>query len=693
MQTKINNIQYGYFAVGAILLAVFSTIVFGSSHVFAYNAQEINDKLIGGTNTAVSWDSTCYNNMINNRNNGQGSRTAINNGGSYSGGIWVSFAGKGSQTEITVPSGTKTLNLQLNAIIFLCSSLVSPDGAGANYSYYDQRVVRSDNAPNDRAPNPVGGNTNWPANTDNRLRVDGGSSASDGGSVSLGANSVLSWGRDGGSRYWFANPVGFSYTSPSSGGLTSSQDITITVPYRNMTQYYSSNNYCVNGARSAGSQWSYDSCPQDRTSFTVHVNVIKPWDVSVTSVADRDIAEVGNTITWTHKVNNNGPGYLTTPVTWNWQGDGGPDSGSRTLATGTAADTGDSKTSTYVVKDADFGKKICRSTIASPRSINNSGSITSDDACVIIAKKPKVQVLGGDLVVGRATTYNPAKVSQVTTSTSFLGTTSKYYGSWSEYAIIPSGTVSGMASGAMYVDGASGSNLCTLSVLTISNNNGTGCQATTVGNYASGSTVPNVASRFPVTNSIGGGSVDLKDLASAQTYSVNNATLNISSTQPIGSDGAGKGKWVVINDPQATVTISSNINYVASNLAAPDDIPQVVIIAKNIIIADTVTNVDAWLIATGTGNEGYINTCSTIPAGAPTGIRSSNCNKVLTINGPVLANKLYMYRTSGGATTATIGSPAEVFNLRADAYLWASVYGSSTGRLPTVSTKELPPRF
>jgi len=346
------------------------------------------------------------------------------------------------------------------------------------------------------------------------------------------------------------------------------------------------------------------------------------------------------------------------------------------------------------IADLPVGTKICFALSVQPRSSASDDWIHSAPICLTVAKKPKVQVLGSDLIVGRGSTYNVAKVSQVVTSTSFSGATSSYYGSWSEYAIIPSGTVKGMASGAMYVDGVGSTNLCNLSALTISNNNGSGCQASSMGRYAFGSLAPNVAGRFPVTNTISGGSVNLRDLTSARTYSVGGSTLNISSSQPIGSAG-GRGKWIVINDRDATVRITSNINYTTPTqvLGIPADIPQVVIIARNIIIDESVTNVDAWLIAAGSGNDGYINTCGFIPAGSPNSVNSGNCNQQLTVNGPVMANKLYMYRTAGAGVGAAAGNPAEIFNLRADAYLWASSYSASNGRLPTASTKELPPRF
>jgi hypothetical protein len=250
-----------------------------------------------------------------------------------------------------------------------------------------------------------------------------------------------------------------------------------------------------------------------------------------------------------------------------------------------------------------------------------------------------------------------------------------------------------MASGATYSGGTTEESFCKLSLLTIANNTNPSCQESEIGKYVSSSVAPDAVSRFSATSNINGVSVDLKNLASARTYSVTSDALAISSTQPIGDDGMGKGKWVVINAPNTTVTVGSNINYTSAKLGGIRDIPQVVIIAKNIIIADSVTNIDAWLFSVGTGVDGVINTCGAGEVTKDTLPTAKQCTKKLTVNGPLLANHLVMRRTAGAGTGANTGNPAEVFNLRGGAYLWASAYSSSDGRLPTISTKELPPRF
>jgi hypothetical protein len=150
-----------------------------------------------------------------------------------------------------------------------------------------------------------------------------------------------------------------------------------------------------------------------------------------------------------------------------------------------------------------------------------------------------------------------------------------------------------------------------------------------------------------------------------------------------------KGKWLIINASGATVTIKDNIQYTDDVLSTAADIPQVIIIADQINIQGNVGRVDAWLVARGT--HGTINTCSDVPIGNK--LTAGVCSNELLVNGPVISEKLYLYRTggSGGATTA--GVAAEKFNLRPDAYLWATEWMASSGRLQTVYSRELPPRF
>ncbi len=340
-----------------------------------------------------------------------------------------------------------------------------------------------------------------------------------------------------------------------------------------------------------------------------------------------------------------------------------------------------------VLGDYPVGTRVCYALSVQPLAHNDSRWRHSTPFCVTISKKPKVQVLGGDLWVGRGTS------STIKTSVTVRpqGGTNTYYGSWGEYALVPSGLVTAMASGSGYAGGAATGDLCSLSLLTFTNTAATTCATNTIGKYVVASSSPAIGTRFPVSTSTPrlNGAANIANLASRTIYTANTGTnVSLSSSSPV-----GKGKWVVINAPNSTVTITSNINYTSESLAQSSDIPQIVIIAQNIIVADSVTNIDAWLIATGTGAEGRINTCGAGGVNESTVLTANNCGARLTVNGPVLANHLLLRRTAGAGPAAQAGEPAEVFNLRPDAYLWATYYTSGAGRLPTVSTKELPPRF
>lgn len=311
-------------------------------------------------------------------------------------------------------------------------------------------------------------------------------------------------------------------------------------------------------------------------------------------------------------------------------------------------------------------------------------------SCYVIGKKPKVHVLGGDLIVGRGSATNPGATSNVVTSVSSLASGAAY-GSWAEYAIIPSGVVMGMASGSGYAGGAATDDLCQLSVLTFTNAGSATCNAAAIGRYTHATTIPNIAARFPVsstTSRISGTSANLVGDAMSGLYTTSSPALSIT-----GGGDVPTGRWVVINAPNTDVTITGDIRYTSDPLTSIGSIPQVVIIARNIIVADGVQNIDSWLVAVGSGVNGRINTCGAGGVGEATPLNAGLCASRLTVNGPISANHLIMRRTAGAGIGAAAGEPAEVFNLRADAYIWASSYTPGTGRLPTVNTTELPPRF
>lgn len=330
------------------------------------------------------------------------------------------------------------------------------------------------------------------------------------------------------------------------------------------------------------------------------------------------------------------------------------------------------------------GSRVCYILSLNPPTRTSSPATWrhSTPNCVIIVKKPKIHVLGGDVIVGRL-----GDGSIVTSSsTKSINGTSRTYGSWGEYAIVASEEIFSMASGAGYSGGATSPLYCSVSLLTFSNASGdTSCTPSSgKGSYEIGGSLPAITAAFSPTSNIGNNQTrNVTALQSGTVYSAT-GTLRLQSGAPMPA-----GKWVVINAPNATVNIENDIRYSDGPFSSASDIPQLIIIADTINIAGSVRQVDAWLIASG--STGRLNTCSDVATA--TQLRSTNCNNRLTVNGPVAVRELLLYRTAGAEAGLASGDPAEVFNLRPDAYLWATSYQANSGRVQTVYTKELPPRF
>ena len=254
--------------------------------------------------------------------------------------------------------------------------------------------------------------------------------------------------------------------------------------------------------------------------------------------------------------------------------------------------------------------------------------------------------------------------------------------------------------------GGKSSQKCEYSSLSFVNattsNPSSACSTTTnIGGYATGRGIPDVAANFPVVKNQPTGNTPVFDNAAARPqglYTSNDRgnpvvsdpiTIGNSTTPKV----IAKGQWVIINAPGADVTIAGDILYEGTDLRSIADIPQLVIIAKNIYINPNVRQVDAWLIAKGTNaSEGILDTCR-ISTSYATQLTTNLCVDRLTVNGPVMAQHLWLRRTAGSGAGAQSGDPAEVFNLRPDAYLWGFARASTAGSVQTVYTNELPPRF
>lgn len=296
--------------------------------------------------------------------------------------------------------------------------------------------------------------------------------------------------------------------------------------------------------------------------------------------------------------------------------------------------------------------------------------------CLMVSKKPKFQVHGGDVRSGGTV--------ETGLSTVTAGGATKTYGSWVEYGALSVGPNNGFASGSGLNKGGPAAPSA-WNKLTFANIDDNGNAS--YGNYAMAPRFASLVGQFTSSNSSGVATANLSGLTSG-TYTAGNLVITGGN---IGQDGNGKGKSIIIR-ASGLVTITGDINYVGpsgGDFTQIDQIPQVVIIAGNINIRGSVNHLDAWLMTTGT--TGAVNTCSDVAATSP--LNSNICGAVLTVNGPVVTSHLYLRRTAGADDGNRSGDPAEVFNLRADALLWQHTLSSEAGKAQTVYTSELPPRF
>lgn len=269
-----------------------------------------------------------------------------------------------------------------------------------------------------------------------------------------------------------------------------------------------------------------------------------------------------------------------------------------------------------------------------------------------------------------------------------LQKTDRIYGSWGEYGVMATGVIKGIGSGSAFAGrGLAHATTCSYTFLTLGNTLDTNCKTTPAANYGgynTGRTIPDVAASYPVTSATAtlSGVVNLSGL---------NGTYKTSGDIELNGATIQKGQSIIINTynpgtgTYSDVTIDGDIKYTTDALSANGQIPQVVILARNINIKAAVGQVDAWLSA-----EGTLNTCSDVNR---TSITDNNCNQLLTVNGPVMANQVQLWRTGGSGSEDASGDPSEVFNLRPDAYLWGLSQSGKSGRLETVYEHELPPRF
>lgn len=348
--------------------------------------------------------------------------------------------------------------------------------------------------------------------------------------------------------------------------------------------------------------------------------------------------------------------------------------------------------STLVIDDAwPVGTKVCYLlSIDRPTENDTPRNRYGNASCITIGKRPTVQVWGGDVRVGNgASTGNQPGIKTALTIRN-----SGIFGSWSEYGAFAPGkivgfsTASGLANegptGFPYSGGDPFATRGAWSKLTFANKivnpddeygnfSSTGIDSST--------TASNIVKTTKKIADTGG----VFNVSSLQSGLYENPTGDVT----VEAGDVPVGKSIVLYVPKGKVTIAGDIKYANGPFRSAAEIPQFIIIAKNIDINSNVGRVDSWLLAQSSDDDsGVISTCET-----KVGLTIDTCSKQLRINGPIVAKRIHLLRTAGGDSKDDQGTPAEVINFRADALLWAYGSGRSEQRVMTTHTTELPVRY
>ncbi len=407
----------------------------------------------------------------------------------------------------------------------------------------------------------------------------------------------------------------------------------------------------------------------------------------------------------------------------------------------------ESRKASFNIPDVEAGTEFCVAAAIYP---STSGSDTnlldegndrwniSDAKCFTVAKKPSMQVWGGGIYINNG-------ASNVETSTSIknnLKSINGYeynikssngthvFGSWAEQALIATGDVKGLGSGASmgyfsygnglfpnptYKNTASGDinpggsyeeslDFCLRSPLSMANASGLKAGGRTCKNAngfvgsISGSGSSNVDNdRNSIINTLINNGVSSKStycsfngntiLGSTEGYGDNEGELRDKDCKATKTLPLGTTKIIHVKN-KGDVTISSDLQYTSGPYNALSDIPKLIIYSTgNININCNVGRIDAVLIA-----DGNVDTC---PVEKDEDRANREYSNQLIINGAIIAKNLKLNRTYGAAAGVNSIIPAEIVKYDATLYLWGAREAemAQSGGLTDAYTHELPPRY
>jgi hypothetical protein len=319
------------------------------------------------------------------------------------------------------------------------------------------------------------------------------------------------------------------------------------------------------------------------------------------------------------------------------------------------------------------GSRVCRSLVVSPKD-QAGGPRASAETCVVIAKAPYVHFTGNDVWAGGnfpdvSAACNAA--SKITTSSKTLQDGSSA-GGLTEYGAFALGKITnfGSASKALTNPASGPGKMLTFSNINSSNLGFFGAPQHCINSYIG------TYNGTPVTTQPS--AIDVGGQPSGTIHMAGNHTFH--GTVPNGAQQI----YLVEGD----VTIDNTGIKYTDSYNSLGDVPSLVIIATgNILVRDSVTQMDGVFVAKNT-----FNTCSNAPSG---NLSVNDCKEQLVINGSVIAGNMNLVRTYGadGGNDADRKRPAEIFNTGAELYLRNALTGDSVNTLRVVDEKDLPPRY
>lgn len=318
---------------------------------------------------------------------------------------------------------------------------------------------------------------------------------------------------------------------------------------------------------------------------------------------------------------------------------------------------------------AEPGQKVCRSLGVSPAG-NGVNNRWSAERCVLVAKRPTVHFIGGDVAVGRPFCSASGATTDGGIYTVANGTNN---GSAVEYAAFVEGIIEFNRSlGLGFGTGSrTGTTESRVGQLGFANTN------EPVGNFGSGGCMTDFyreqrSSIRPIQASPG--AVNLSGFSGEVQRNFNgNLQITPSNIQN------GARILLVVN---GNVTITGDIRY-SGNYASTGDIPSLAVIANGDITIDgNVGQLDGVYVSKDT-----VHTCDN--RSGP--LTNRTCSQQLVVNGAIVTQKLNLRRTFGAAGNSKT-RPAELFNYTTELF-FNNVLAGPDNTIETMLQRDLPPRY